>query len=178
MSVSCLLHCDGFEHRYVISSKMEGSPDDYFLVYYRGKNDAWDGYGGAVLYTRSKTVPQSILPEVRQASKEVGLDFDRFIQTDNTCGPQQPLFARLEKKVEDEVIKVEERVLEAGKEELRLLASLGKGLQELEKDKEVFLKRLAADDKELLEAMEQLQMGGADDLEDLFGNSIPLRRVR
>ena len=27
-------------------------PDEYVAVYYRGSNDAWDGYGGAVVYTR------------------------------------------------------------------------------------------------------------------------------
>jgi len=100
-----------------------------------GKNDAWDGYGGRCC-TRAARPCQRAFPRRCAASEDVGLDFDRFIQTDNTCGPQQPLFARLEKKVEDQVIAVETRVLEAGKEELRLLGSLGKGLQELEKDKE------------------------------------------
>ena len=38
---------------YVLAFKEE----EYVLVYYRGSNDAWDGYGGAVLYSRSKTVP-------------------------------------------------------------------------------------------------------------------------
>ncbi|CAN0462597.1 unnamed protein product, partial [Discosporangium mesarthrocarpum] len=26
--------------------------NSHVLIYYRGSNDAWDGYGGAVLYTK------------------------------------------------------------------------------------------------------------------------------
>ncbi len=33
---------------YILASK----PDEYVVVYYRGNNDAWKGYGGAVIYTR------------------------------------------------------------------------------------------------------------------------------
>lgn len=29
-------------------------------MYYRGNNDAWDGYGGGTLYTRSSTVPEAV----------------------------------------------------------------------------------------------------------------------
>ena len=27
-------------------------PDQYALIYYIGNNDAWEGYGGATVYTR------------------------------------------------------------------------------------------------------------------------------
>lgn len=33
---------------YILASK----PEEYVVVYYRGNNDAWKGYGGAVVYTR------------------------------------------------------------------------------------------------------------------------------
>lgn len=39
---------------YIIASK----PDSYVVVYYKGTNDAWDGYGGAVVYTRARQLPQ------------------------------------------------------------------------------------------------------------------------
>lgn len=39
---------------YIIASK----PDSYAVVYYKGSNDAWDGYGGAVVYTRERQLPQ------------------------------------------------------------------------------------------------------------------------
>lgn len=52
-----------------------------------------------MVYTRSKTLPPSIVPELQAAAKRVNLDFNKFTATDNTCGPEPPLFARLEKKV-------------------------------------------------------------------------------
>jgi hypothetical protein len=33
---------------YILAQK----PDEYVVVYYKGNNDAWQGYGGAVVYTR------------------------------------------------------------------------------------------------------------------------------
>lgn len=33
---------------YVLAQK----PDEYVVIYYRGNNDAWKGYGGATIYTR------------------------------------------------------------------------------------------------------------------------------
>ena len=33
---------------YILDSK----PDKYVVIYYRGNNDAWKGYGGATVYTR------------------------------------------------------------------------------------------------------------------------------
>lgn len=27
-------------------------PDEYAVIYYRGNNDAWAGYGGLTVYTR------------------------------------------------------------------------------------------------------------------------------
>lgn len=33
---------------YILASK----PDEYVVIYYRGNNDAWKGYGGATVYTR------------------------------------------------------------------------------------------------------------------------------
>ena len=40
--------------RYVLAAK----PEEYVLVYYRGENDAWVGYGGAVVYTRDPVFPK------------------------------------------------------------------------------------------------------------------------
>lgn len=33
---------------YILASK----PDEYVVIYYKGNNDAWKGYGGATVYTR------------------------------------------------------------------------------------------------------------------------------
>ncbi|OMO84678.1 Violaxanthin de-epoxidase [Corchorus capsularis] len=87
--------------RYILSSKIENKQDDYVFVYYRGRNDAWDGYGGAIVYTRSAVLLESIVLELERAAKSVGRDFNKFIRTDNICGPEPPLVKRLEEKVEE-----------------------------------------------------------------------------
>jgi len=59
---------------------------DFVLVYYRGANDAWVGYGGAFVYTREAKLPEVLLPRLREASKKVNFDFDKdFTITDNSC---------------------------------------------------------------------------------------------
>ncbi|CAM9287253.1 unnamed protein product [Chrysoparadoxa australica] len=68
---------------------LDFEPESHVLVYYRGKNDAWDGYGGAVLYTRLPTVPDEIIPRVRAACEKGGISWDKFIYTDNSCESQE-----------------------------------------------------------------------------------------
>ncbi|KAI3862384.1 hypothetical protein MKX03_014402 [Papaver bracteatum] len=87
--------------RYTLLSKIENNVDDYVFVYYRGRNDAWDGYGGAFLYTRSSVLPCGIDPEIERAAKSVGWDFNAFSKTDNTSGPEPPLIERIDKTVEE-----------------------------------------------------------------------------
>ncbi|GBG59530.1 hypothetical protein CBR_g38554 [Chara braunii] len=163
---------------YIISAKTEKKPDDYIFVYYRGRNDAWDGYGGAVIYTRSRTVPKSAVPALREAASKVGLDYDKFITTDNSCRPVQPLFARIETKIETEVKKEEaflEKELELlGDEEKMLFQRLGDGAKELQRDEQLLLESLSEEEKALLK---DLQMG-ASDIEKLFGKALPIRRLR
>jgi len=58
----------------------------FAFVYYRGSNDAWDGYGGAFVYTREAKLPDSLLPRLRVAAKKIGYDYDKdFTATDNSC---------------------------------------------------------------------------------------------
>ncbi|POO02984.1 Lipocalin [Trema orientale] len=166
---------------YILSSKIENKPDDYIFVYYRGRNDAWDGYGGAVVYTRSSTLPESIVPELERAAKSVGRDFSKFIRTDNTCGPEPPLVERLEKKIEEgertiveEVEQIEGEVEKVGRTELTLLQRLAEGFKVLQQDEENFLRELS---KEEMEVLNQLQME-ANEVERLFGRALPLRKLR
>lgn len=42
---------------YVLAFK----PDKYALIYYKGNNDAWRGYGGATVYTKCATLPHQWL---------------------------------------------------------------------------------------------------------------------
>ena len=97
---------------YILASK----PDSYVLVYYIGNNDAWRGYGGAVLYTRAPTLPQELIPELSAAVEGAGLKWSDFKATDNTCGPHPPpesfaeKAADLERELASEVVAVERAV--------------------------------------------------------------------
>lgn len=74
---------------YIVDYEYDNNPSGvppFALVYYRGSNDAWDGYGGAVVYTRESKLPESLLPRLRESAKKIGYDFDKdFSLTDNTC---------------------------------------------------------------------------------------------
>lgn len=165
-----------------MSSRIENKEDDYVFVYYRGRNDAWDGYGGAVVYTRSAVLPKSIVPELQKAAKNVGRDFNKFIKTDNTCGPEPPLVERLEKTVEEgertiirEVEEIEGEVEKVGKTEMSLLGRLVDGFNELiKRDEEYLLKELS---KEEMDLLNELKME-TNEIEKLFGGALPLRKVR
>lgn len=166
---------------YILSSRIENKPDDYVFVYYRGRNDAWDGYGGAVVYTRSAVLPKSIVPELQKAAKSVGRDFNNFITTDNTCGPEPPLVERLEKTVEEgertiirEVEEIEGEVEKVGKTEMNLLGRLADGFNELKRDEEYFLNELSKEETDLLN---ELKME-TNEIGKLFGGALPLRKLR
>ncbi|KAK4770096.1 hypothetical protein SAY87_030628 [Trapa incisa] len=166
---------------YILSSKTENKPDDYIFVYYRGRNDAWDGYGGAVIYTRSPVLPESIVPELERAAKSVGRDLGKFIRTDNTCGPEPPLVERLEKTVEEgektivrEVEEIQEEVVKVGKTEITLLERLMEGFKELQQDEENFLRGLSKEEMELLDGLKM----EASEVEKLFGQALPIRKLR
>jgi violaxanthin de-epoxidase len=59
--------------------------DAYFVVYYRGSNDAWDGYGGAVVYTRSPKFPKEYAKEIDDSLQKIGRSFKDFKYTNNMC---------------------------------------------------------------------------------------------
>jgi len=86
---------------YILGSKFEGGPNDYLLVYYRGNNDAWLGYGGGFVYTKADKLPEEIVPEIKASLAAAGLDWNKWTVTDNTCGPEPRV-------LEEEVIEAEE----------------------------------------------------------------------
>lgn len=172
-------------NRYILSSKIENKQDDYIFVYYRGRNDAWDGYGGAVLYTRSAVLPESIVPELERAAKSIGRDFNQFIKTDNTCGPEPTIVERLEKTVEEgekTIIKevkeiegeIEGEVEKVGKTERTLFERLAEGFKVLQEDEANFIRELG---KEEMDVLSELKME-ASEVEKLFGKALPLRKLR
>mmetsp|Transcript_32599 Transcript_32599/g.75013 ORF Transcript_32599/g.75013 Transcript_32599/m.75013 type:complete len:482 (-) Transcript_32599:70-1515(-) len=79
---------------YVLDYEQDGNAKDlppFVLIYYRGSNDAWDGYGGAFVYTREASLPEVLKPRLREAAAKVGYDFDKdFVITDNSCREQTP----------------------------------------------------------------------------------------
>ncbi|KAK7825320.1 violaxanthin de-epoxidase [Quercus suber] len=156
--------------KYILSSKIENKQDDYIFVYYRGRNDAWDGYGGAVVYTRNAVLPESIVPELERAAKSIGRDFNKFIKTDNTCGPEPTIVERLEKTVEEgekTIIKEVEQI--EGK-----LRRLAEGFKVLKEDEENFIRELS---KEEMDVLSELKME-ATEVEELFGKALPIRKLR
>jgi violaxanthin de-epoxidase len=74
---------------YIIDYEYDDNKDGvppFAFVYYRGSNDAWDGYGGVVVYTRDSKLPESLLPRLRSAAQKVGFDYDKdFEAVDNSC---------------------------------------------------------------------------------------------
>jgi violaxanthin de-epoxidase len=68
---------------------LDYEPDDFVLVYYMGSNDAWDGYGGAFLYSRAPALRPELVPRLRAAMARTGLKYrwEDFTVTDNSCKP-------------------------------------------------------------------------------------------
>jgi violaxanthin de-epoxidase len=133
------------------------------------------------LYTRSSVLPESIVPELERAAKSVGRDFNTFIKTDNTCGPEPTIVERLEKTVEEgertiirEVEEIEGEVEKVGKTERTLLEKLAEGFKVLQEDEENFLRELS---KEEMDILSELKME-ATEVEKLFGKALPIRKLR
>ena len=74
---------------WIIDYEYDNNPDNippFAFVYYRGSNDAWDGYGGVVVYTRAAALPNELVPRLRAAAQKFNFDWDKdFVVTDNTC---------------------------------------------------------------------------------------------
>ncbi|WMV25875.1 hypothetical protein MTR67_019260 [Solanum verrucosum] len=94
--------------------------DPKYLHYQDDWAEMMHGMDMAVLYFIQEAqfcLKALYMPELQTAAQKVGRDFNTFIKTDNTCGPEPPLVERLEKKVEEgertiikEVEEIEEEV--------------------------------------------------------------------
>jgi hypothetical protein len=116
--------------------------DAYVLVYYRGSNDAWDGYGGAVLYTREQALPDKYVPELREAAAKVpGLKWEDFVRTDNSCKPIEALNDAALRELERDanILRLDLKDLENDVEVglYGLPIEIGKDLRKIEKAGEV-----------------------------------------
>eukprot|EP00877_Chromochloris_zofingiensis_P001790 jgi/Chrzof1/11611/Cz06g02070.t1 len=117
---------------YILASK----PNDYVFVYYKGTNDAWSGYGGATVYTKTRELDPALIPELSKAAESAGLKWADFKLTDNSCKPHPPK-KDLVKAVEDEV----ERDIENS------LVSFGRGFTVVENN----LERAVQKDEQIVE---------------------------
>ena len=79
-----------------------------------GSNDAWDGYGGAFLYSRESTVRPELIPRLEKAVESMGLKYkwSDFALTDNTCKKQSESPTILREKFAKRLLITEEQQLQ------------------------------------------------------------------
>ncbi|KAL3904304.1 MAG: hypothetical protein SGPRY_011338, partial [Prymnesium sp.] len=103
----------------------------YVIVYYRGSNDAWDGYGGAVVYSREPSVPRKWIPEIKESLAKINLKWEDFQETDNSCRAAETKLEELEADLQLVETKVAGGLQLVGKEIIKDARILE---EELEKD--------------------------------------------
>jgi len=96
---------------YILGARDEA----YVVVYYRGSNDAWDGYGGAVVYTREAKFPKKYYKEVDESLSKVGLKLKDFVLVDNSCKAAETKLEELEADLELVETRVASGLLDAEK---------------------------------------------------------------
>ena len=158
------------------------APEKYVFVYYRGNNDAWRGYGGAVVYSPERTIPPEVLDNIRTDAQKVNLDFDKqFTITDNKCEALQPRktmraqlagelkeeAGMLEKAVDAEIQQLERNLEKVGRTGGRFIQKeekiIEKGLVNEERALEATIqrdKRRIIDELKAMEAATQKLNGG------------------
>merc|ERR1712166_1372093 len=144
---------------YVLAAKDQ----KYVVVYYRGNNDAWDGYGGAVVYTKEPAFPKEFIPEMREAVEKVGLKWDDFVLTDNTCKARE---SKLE-EFEQDLVFVEGRA--AASLQLqgnRVVKEIAKDVVAIERE---VVKDVSAIEKEIEKDVVGLEQEVEKDVKGLFG---------
>eukprot|EP01041_Mallomonas_annulata_P001411 gene1411-2709_t len=152
-------------------------PNDFILVYYKGSNDAWDGYGGAFLYTRSPTVRPELFPRLTEAVARMKIPYQwsDFSLTDNSCKPEEESPFILREKYATKLLITEEETLQQQLTAARNAAynnivseekEAAKSIDFLEKELELFQKEAQ---KDVLGAVEK------DDGHAQGGCSSPLK---
>merc|ERR1712086_411252 len=123
---------------------------------YRGNNDAWDGYGGAVVYTREPAFPKD------------------FVLTDNTCKARE---GKLE-ELEQDLVFMEGKVVpgiqligksvvkEVVKDVVAVEKEIVKDVVKVEKE---IVKDVVAVEKEIVKDLGQVEQEVEKDVKGLFG---------
>lgn len=134
----------------------DNKDNGFVLVYYKGSNDAWDGYGGAFLYTRKPTVSPELVPRLEAAMDRTGLKYkwSDFTLTDNTCKENTESNTVLRERYAGKVLITQEKQLQ---EQLTAARSAAvntvvedekvaeKAVGRLERDLEVYIEELGAE---------------------------------
>jgi len=122
-------------------------PGKYFLVYYRGSNDAWDGYGGAFLYTRTRTVPKKYVPELDSACQKIGRSFFEFKLTNNVCPAQESKLQEAEADIQF----VQSRILTGTQVPSKKFVEGVEYVERAVENEAVFFKKIVEKEAELIE---------------------------
>uniref|UniRef100_A0A7S0KHQ0 VDE lipocalin domain-containing protein n=1 Tax=Micromonas pusilla TaxID=38833 RepID=A0A7S0KHQ0_MICPS len=168
-ATSSIMHNNGNEYlHYQDDWYVPGYKDgEYVFVYYRGTNDAWDGYGGAVVYSTSPALKPEYVPELTEIAEKVGVKFSDFVVTDNSCKAQAPLKVTAVKDLDtlgDDVVAIEREVV---KDEKALFSFVGKEgrlfAREVGKDSRLIAKEVGKDarllEKEIEKDLELVSFG-------------------
>lgn len=150
----------------------------------KGSNDAWDGYGGAFLYTREPTVKPSLIPRLEKAVESMGLRFrwSDFTQTDNSCKKQTESPTVLREKFATRLLITGEQQLQEQLTAVRGAAvnTLVKGEKEAEKSIQVLEKELQLFQKEAAEDVLKLEKAVESEIETVEEKLLgaPLKTAR
>ncbi|EEH54773.1 violaxanthin deepoxidase [Micromonas pusilla CCMP1545] len=125
---------------------------EYVFVYYKGTNDAWDGYGGAVVYSTKPELDPAYVPELTAIGKKVGVKFSDFVVTDNSCKPEPELklskIADLDTLADDAYV-IEKDIAKdfgiVGKDARKFAGIVGKDARLLERELEKDVKSIESE---------------------------------
>lgn len=92
----------------------KGGGEPFVLAYYQGSNDAWDGYGGAFVYTRAPSLPKELVPRLTEAMDRAELPYKwkDFSLTDNSCKVLEEDPTVLRERFAEKLIIFEENALQ------------------------------------------------------------------
>jgi len=168
-----------YQDDWYIMDFSEKKGEEFVLVYYRGRNDAWDGYGGAVLYTRAPGTPEAVKARAKAACDKAGVDFGKFVFTDNSCKASADAAEKLrlrEQYASRELLLGEKAVQERLTAERQLISSaVVSEEKELSKDASMALNRLEKQIEEYekeLESTEKTIVKKAAVLEKKIENAV------
>jgi violaxanthin de-epoxidase len=138
---------------------------------FAGTNDAWDGYGGAFLYTRSPNVRPELFPRLEKAMERAKTPYQwkDFELTDNSCTKQTEASTVLREKFAKKLLITEEEALQENLTRLRTAAVSTIVNEEKEAFNSItFLeKELASFEKEIVEDVEKIEEAVVKDVEKI-----------